>query len=155
MNGARGNPRRRPTKPGSTRAPASEGGDETQPRGRRRAVSASVGNQAGESQAESQTVGNRTVGNQSVDVTRDSGRRVADRGLMDDAPTQTMRPVQTAAPTQVTGSAALRAVTVKPPAVGSAGARTTPAQQDEANGPALLLWPEPDSSTLELLDERG
>jgi PAS domain S-box-containing protein len=100
-----------------------------------------------------------------VNAMPDSSGPLRGRRAVDDAPTQAMPPVVIAprstnpvtrtigahegdtAPTTHAGTTRV--------SVGTAQTRESPGEEAGAGGPALLLWPEPDDSTLGLLDERG
>jgi PAS domain S-box-containing protein len=102
-----------------------------------------------------------------VDLGRGAGQRPTGMGrdLRDDQPTQTMPPLslpepRTAEPVQsrMPEPAGARSAGGGPGGAG-AGVGSNPVKPpmmvDDDDGPTLLLWPEPDASTLDLLDERG
>src|SRR5579884_3844298 len=83
-------------------------------------------------------------------------------GAVDDAPTQAMPPVVVAQPAAAQ-PAATQPATAKPAAVDpmarsamqNSGAMPVEMIPDAKFSPTLLLWPEPDESTLDVLDDRG
>ncbi len=145
---------------------------DAKPRGRRRAIT---------SDAATENPGPSPAGVSRTPITRPEPAaevvsQSPDPRVMEDAPTQAMPPVViTDARTPEANRAGLmRAVPGEPVARDSAlresavvaavpAQPVTPApasaasavMQDSKLGPALLLWPEPDESTLDLLDDRG
>jgi PAS domain S-box-containing protein len=166
-----------PTQPVATMAPPRASDEGMQPRGRRRAMSpdAVAQDAAGEDAATQQSTARQAL--RPATVTRppriDAGRgvnqRTANREAVNDQPTQRMPPVRVDPPrpaqperversertADLAGPEPVRAGAARSAGAGSNSARPGPLLVEESDGPALLLWPEPDASTLDLLDERG
>lgn len=155
----------------STPTPASAGADEVQPRGRRRAVTpdAATDNVDQSSSQTSVAASDQLHGTTSnaARALHEPGSRAASGGVLDDLPTQVMPAIVADSPRTAAASAAsepaARAGGVQASAVETSAARPTaggatvarPATGEASGEPTLLLWPEPDPSTIDLLDERG
>jgi PAS domain S-box-containing protein len=97
-----------------------------------------------------------------LDVGRGTSQRTPNRDTQNDQPTQRMPPVTVDPPRPPRPAPAQpeRAERIERPErtaglAESNTARPGPLLVDDDEGPALLLWPEPDSTTVDLLDERG
>ncbi|HXR69983.1 PAS domain-containing protein [Actinocrinis sp.] len=125
--------------------------EDVQPRGRRRAAPAEPPAQSPSAAAVPRTPVARPEAPPQVDTRRPDVSAV-------DAPTQAMPPVVVAD----TMTVAAESVVIQP-SVGSAselraadsGTVTDAAIQDSKFNPTVLLWPDPDDSTLDVLEDRG
>jgi PAS domain S-box-containing protein len=169
------------TPPRMTPVPAKP--EEAQPRGRRRAVAADAPSENAERATTTQAStanADQLHGTSSNNALRDSGGGswlssgdvvgalgTVGGGVTDDMPTQAMPPMVPQAAEVAEAAPALRPASAPSPAAPASAAAPVraPAESgvvgasagsvEATGGRALLLWPEPDSSTVGLLDERG
>jgi PAS domain S-box-containing protein len=157
------------TPPNATRAPApTPATEEKQPRGRRRAATPDETTDNPERGTQANAANADQLYGTSSNALRETGSRAAAASseVVEDLPTQKMPPMPQVPPTLVESSrmfGAAAAANSGAPATGNSGkttvsgstASTTRTTAAETDTPALLLWPEPDESTVDLLDERG
>lgn len=161
-----------PPRAASAPAPAPVKPEEAQPRGRRRAATpdaaaaAENGGRGTQAARASGANADQLYGSSS-NALRESGPRAAPSSgdVVEDMPTQKMPAIVVESPRvaepasrayvvpAVSVPAERKAEAAAPEKGGTSGAWTGLAEQ--AGGPALLVWPEPDASTVTLLDERG
>jgi CheY-like chemotaxis protein len=157
-----------------TQAPTPASTNDPQPRGRRRAAAPDAaasegtdrGTQASALNAD-QLYGAPSSSRSSSNAVRENGARPSSEPVMDDLPTQKMpsivvepKPAEAPPPAAPAPSVVRARVETDAATTGSrtgVGAGTaTGARVAAANGKSsLLLWPEPDATTVDLLDDRG
>ncbi len=135
--------------------------EDTAPRGRRRAVAAEPAPQRSNPSPAPSPAPIARIPAARPEAAPQAARETG-FGAVDDAPTQAMPPVVVAQPAAAQ-PAATQPATAKPAAVDpmarsamqNSGAMPVEMIPDAKFSPTLLLWPEPDESTLDVLDDRG